>query len=78
MSAYCLSCEETFNPPYQFIYCLINTDTNKKNYFYERPEFAFDYSYLKVELIRVDSDSDEYFVAVRNSQRIQNSYISIS
>jgi hypothetical protein len=76
MSVYCSVCDEIFNPnDYKFIYCIINTRNNRKNYFSDPPEFAFDYEYLKVELVRVSSDSDEYSVACNNSERIKCSII---
>ena len=79
MSTYCSFCEESFEPTnYKYIYTLINTRNNNKNYFADTPTFAFDYDFLKVEVIRVSSDSDEYYTAVSNSQRILTSNISIS
>ena len=77
MSVYCSVCDEIFdsNNNYKIIYYIINNNNNKKNYFSDPPEFAFDYPYLKVELIRVKSDSDEYSVSVFNSLRIKNASI---
>jgi len=76
MSDYCYICEETYTPyTYKFIYCLINTRNRNKNYFIEQPVFAFDYDFLKVELIRVQSDSDEYNTALENNFRLNNNSV---
>jgi hypothetical protein len=77
--SYCSLCEESFEPiDYKYIYRLVNIRNNNANYFADTPEFAFDYDYLKVWVIRVNSNSEEYFTAVSNSQRIQNTNIRIS
>jgi hypothetical protein len=71
MSSYCSIRETEFEPTeYKYIYTLINTRTNKKNYFSEQPIFAFNYDYLKIELNRVKEDSDEYCTSIANSYRL--------
>ena len=76
MSDYCYICEQEYSPyTYKFIYCIINTRHASKNYFIEQPIFAFDFEYLKVELIRVKSDSDEYNTAVDNEYRFNNNRV---
>jgi hypothetical protein len=77
--SYCYNCEREFEPiTYRFIYCLINKETGKCNYFSEPPEFAFDYDCLKVEYRRVKDDSVEYFVALQNSIKMQSNPFIIS
>ena len=66
-----LSCEYCSNIDYRYIYCLKNTENNRKTYFLneEDTHFAFAMPYLKVGLIRVVVDSLEYTIAVENSYK---------
>jgi hypothetical protein len=56
---------------FRYIYCLKNTDNNRKTYFLteEDTHFAFAFPYLKVGLVRVVVDSPEYAIAVENSYK---------
>ena len=62
---------------YRFIYCLKNTDNDRKTYFLNEDDthFAFAFPYLKVGLIRVPVDSVEYSIAVENSYKSRNNFL---
>jgi hypothetical protein len=66
-----LSCEYCKNIDFRYIYCLKNTNNNRKTYFLteEDTHFAFDKPYLKVGLVRVVVDRPEYAIAVENSYK---------
>jgi hypothetical protein len=63
--------ENEFSNPFRYIYCVVNTDTQRKTYFEEKPLFAFDYNFYKIELVRVERNSDEFESGVANSLRIK-------
>lgn len=62
---------------YSFIYCLMNTNNNRKTYFLneEDTHFAFAFPYLKVGFIRVAVDSTEYEIAIENSYKCRNNFL---
>jgi hypothetical protein len=78
MSSYCYICEEDYSPDsFKYIYRIVNTKTNSEQFFKDQPLFAFDYPNLKVELIRVGYNSDDYFRAVDNSLLLSNRLVRI-
>ena len=64
-----LSLSQTREDNNKYIYCVINTNNQRKTYFLNEDDtyFTFDIIYLKVELVRVASESEEYKIAVENS-----------
>jgi len=71
-----LSCEYCKDIDFRYIYCLKNTDNNRKTYFLneEDTHFAFGMPYLKVGLVRVVVDSLEYTIAVDNSYKARTGF----
>lgn len=53
----------------RYIYCVINTNNKRKTYFLNETDvhFVFNIDYLKVELVKVSVNSEEYDIAVENT-----------
>ena len=68
-----LLCELERKEGYEYIYCIENLNNNDKLYFIDEVDahFAFDFSFLKVTILRVEHNSELFNLAVDNSIRMK-------